>query len=80
MSNYGMYRPIPPSGRNALPGRRDPDAHFYVGHGADCVLLCENGVAARWKNAVAFTPDEARRLGMELMAQADAAEDAGGDQ
>ena len=70
----GEYRPIPPGGRDALPGHRDPSAYFYVGHGADCVLLCENGVAARWPDAVAFTPDEARRLGMRLMAQADAAE------
>ena len=30
---------------------------------------------ARWQNGVLFTPDEARRLGMRLMAQADAAEE-----
>ena len=40
----------------------------------DCVLLCEYGDVARWKNGAVFTPDEARRLGMRLMAQADAAE------
>ena len=41
---------------------------------ADVVLLCEHGEAARWKNAVMFTADEARRLGMRLMAMADQAE------
>ena len=34
----------------------------------------EHGEAARWKNAVMFTADEARRLGMRLMAMADQAE------
>ena len=32
------------------------------------------GEAARWKNAVMFTADEARRLGIRLMAMADQAE------
>ena len=27
----------------------------------DCVLLCEYGDVARWKNGAVFTPDEARR-------------------
>ena len=55
-------------------GGRDPGAYFYVASGADVVLLCEHGEAARWKNAVMFTADEARRLGMRLMAMADQAE------
>ena len=42
--------------------------------GDNVVLLCEHGEAARWKNAVMFTADEARRLGMRLMAMADQAE------
>ena len=69
-----MFRPVAPSGMEALPGGRDPDAHFYVAAGADCVLLCERGDAARWKNAVMFSSDEARRLGMRLMSIADQAE------
>lgn len=76
MSNRGQFRPVPPTGADALPGHRDPDSYFYVAHGADCVLLCEYGDVARWKNAAVFPPDEARRLGRELMAQADAAEGA----
>lgn len=76
MSNRGQFRPFPPTGADALPGHRDPDSYFYVAHGADCVLLCEYGDVARWKNAAVLTPDEARRLGRELMAQADAAEGA----
>lgn len=76
MSNHGEYRPFPPTGAVALPGHRDPDSYFYVAHGADCVLLCEYGDVARWKNGAVFTPDEARSLGRELMAQADAAEGA----
>lgn len=79
MSNHGAFRPYPPSGTDALPGRRDPHAYFYVAHGADCVLLCNSGQVARWRNAVVFTPDEARRLGMQLMAQADAAEALSGE-
>ena len=75
MSNRGEFRPVPPTGAAALPGHRDPDSYFYVGHGAGCVLLCEYGGVARWQNGVLFTPDEARRLGMRLMAQADAAEE-----
>ena len=76
MSNRGESRPFPPAGAVALPGHRDPDSYFYVVHGADCVLLCEYGDVARWKNGAVLTPDEARRLGRELMAQADAAEGA----
>ena len=68
------FRPIPPSGVEALPGGRDPDAWFYVAAGQDCVLLCEHGDAARWRGAVMFTADEARRLGMRLMVMADRAE------
>ena len=52
-----------------------PCAYFYVAdgpHGSDIILMCKNGEVTRWRNAV--TPDEARRLGMQLMAQADAAE------
>ena len=70
----GEFRPIPPSNVAPLPGERDPGAYFYVCHGDDLVMLCQHGDAARWKNAVAFTADEARKLGMALMAQADAAE------
>lgn len=40
----------------------------------DYVLLCEHGQAARWRNAVMFTADEARRLGMRMMAMADQSE------
>ena len=79
MSNHGEYRPCPPSGADVLPGLRDPHAYFYIAHGADCVLLCNSGQVARWRNAVVFTPDEARRLGMRLMAQADAAEALAGE-
>ena len=42
----------------------------------DCVLLCEYGDVALYKNGAVFPPDEARRLGRELTAQADAAEGA----
>ena len=41
---------------------------------AGCVLMCEHGEAARWRGAVMFTADEARRLGTRLMAMADQAE------
>lgn len=75
MSNRGEFRPFPPAGADALPGHRDPDSYFYVAHGADCVLLCEYGDVARYKNGAVLTPDEARRLGWWLMAQADAAEE-----
>ena len=74
MSNCGQFRPVPPAGVESLPGRRDPDAYFYVASGAHVVLLCEHGEAARWKNAVVFTADEARSLGIRLMAMADQAE------
>ena len=74
MGNRAEFRPVPPAGVESLPGRRDPDAYFYVASGADVVLLCEHGEAARWKNAVVFTADEARRLGIRLMAMADQAE------
>ena len=74
-----QFRPWPPKGADELTGRRDPRAYFYVAHGADCVLLCEYGEVARWRNAAPFTPDEARRLGMQLMAQADAAEALAGE-
>ena len=79
MSNHGEFRPCPPSGADVLPGLRDPHAYFYIAHGADCVLLCNSGQVARWRNAVVFTPDEARRMGMQLMAQADAAEALAGE-
>lgn len=46
----------------------------YAVSGDGCVLLCEHGQAARWRNAVMFTADEARRLGMRLMAMADQSE------
>ena len=74
MGNPLEIRPFPPPGMEALPGGRDPDAYFYVAAGADCVLLCERGDAARWRGAVMFTADEARRLGMRLMVMADRAE------
>ena len=74
MSDRAEFRPVPPPEVDALPGGRDPNAYFYVASGADIVLLCEHGEAARWKNAVMFTADEARRLGMRLMAMADQAE------
>ena len=74
MGNRAEFRPAPPAGVQPLPGGRDPGAYFYVASGADGVLLCEHGAAARWKNAVMFTADEARRLGMRLMAMADQAE------
>lgn len=65
MSNRGEFRPFPPAGADALPGHRDPDSYFYVAHGADCVLLCEYGDVARYKNGAVFPPDEARRLGRD---------------
>ena len=34
MSNCGKFRPVPPAGVESLPGRRDPDAYFYVAAGA----------------------------------------------
>lgn len=74
MSNRAEFRPVAPVGADPLPGGRDPDAYFYAASGQDVVLLCEHGEAARWKNAVMFTADEARRLGMRLMAMADQAE------
>ena len=74
MGNRAEFRPAPPAGVPPLPGGRDPGAYFYVASGADVVLLCEHGEAARWKNAVMFTADEARRLGIRLMAMADQAE------
>ena len=74
MGNRAEFRPAPPAGVQPLPGGHDPGAYFYVASGADVVLLCEHGEAARWKNAVMFTADEARRLGMRLMAMADQAE------
>ena len=74
MGNRAEFRPAPPAGVQPLPGGRDPGAYFYVASGADVVLLCEHGEAARWKNAVMFTADDARRLGIRLMAMADQAE------
>ena len=74
MGNRAEFRPAPPAGVQPLPGGRDPGAYFYACSGDNVVLLCEHGEAARWKNAVMFTADEARRLGMRLMAMADQAE------
>ena len=74
MGSPFAFRPYPPSGVEELPGSRDPGAHFAVAFGADCVLLCDYGHAARWRGAVLFTADEARRLGMRLMVMADRAE------
>lgn len=49
----------------------DPDGrgYVYVAHGADCVLLAEIEVP-KWRNAVLFSPEQARRLGMALIEQA----------
>ena len=71
MPSSGLPRPL---GSNRSPAGATPARTFYVASGADVVLLCEHGEAARWKNAVMFTADEARRLGMRLMAMADQAE------
>ena len=74
MGSRAEFRPVPPPEVDALPGARDPNAYFYACSGDNVVLLCEHGEAARWRNAVMFTADEARRLGMRLMAMADQAE------
>ena len=44
----------------------------YVGHGEDIVLLAFTQEVGWWRNSVAFTPDQARRLAGILIAQADA--------
>ena len=74
VGNPFEFRPFTPPGVDALPGGRDPYAHFYVASGAGCVLMCEHGEVARWRGVVMFTADEARRLGTRLMAMADQAE------
>lgn len=50
------------------------DEYVYVGHGLDCVLVCEHGDIPKWRNAFALTPDAARRLAGILTEQADAAD------
>lgn len=60
MSDEWKFRPI---------GAADDD-FLYVGHGADCVMLCEHGDIPRWRNAIVMSPEEAIRLGEELIVQA----------
>lgn len=68
---YHVRRGIDPVARI---GGTDVYSRAEIEEYADCVLLCERGDAARWRGAVMFTADEARRLGMRLMAMADQAE------
>lgn len=51
-------------------GSDSPDEYVYVGHGVDVVLLCESGDLPRYKNAICLTPDEAEKLGRDLVRQA----------
>lgn len=46
----------------------------YVGHGADCVLLCFTQEVGWWRNSVGLSPSAARDLAARLVDQAEAAE------
>lgn len=73
MSNRGQFRPIPLTTADRLPGDRSASRRFSVICGPNKVRLWASSErTVGW----VFSPDEARRLGMELMAQADAAEGA----
>lgn len=48
--------------------------HAYVAAGSDLVLLAFTEEVGWWKNAVGFTPDDARRLAAILVRQADVSE------
>lgn len=71
MSNRGQFRPTPLDKADALPGHRSATWHFEVGCGLDCVGLWSSAESVGW----VFSADEARRLGMRLMAMADQAEE-----
>jgi hypothetical protein len=47
----------------------------YVGHGEDIVLLAFTQEVGWWRNSVALSPEQARRLAAILTAQADATEE-----
>jgi hypothetical protein len=44
----------------------------YVGHGEDIILLAFTEEVCWWRNSVALSPDQARRLATRLTQQADA--------
>ena len=58
-------------------GASHPDAYLYVGAGSDTVLLCDKETP-KWRNAIALTPDNARKLATALNRMADQAEEVPG--
>lgn len=78
MSNHGQFRPIAEAPVDVLPGDRSGSRHYeVVAHFEHVLLVGYTGHHTR-VSEVFFSPDEARRLGMQLMATADQAEESEG--